>query len=78
MNLAAEIATVTPDELTAAFRESRLRYTKHYGLFHALQIPSVRKALELHAVAMRRAKQQPEQQHGTPAPTMQAAQGGNE
>lgn len=72
MTLAAEIATVTTEELTAAFRASRLRFTKHYGLFTALQIPSVRRALELHAVAMRRTKQQ----HGTPAPTMRVEQGG--
>lgn len=67
MNLAAEIATITPDELTAAFRESRLKRTMHYGLFTALQIPAVRRGLELQAVAMRRAKQQ----HGTPAPAEQ-------
>lgn len=71
MNLAAEIATVTPDELTAAFRESRLRHTMHYGLFHALQIPFLRRSLEIHALEMRKKKQQ----HGTPAPTMQAETG---
>lgn len=71
MNLAAEIAAVTPEDLTAAFRASRLKQTMHYGLFTALQIPAVRRALELHAVAMRRTRQQ----HGTPAPTMRAEQG---
>lgn len=72
MNLAAEIATITTDELTAAFRASKLRFTEHYGLFTALQKPAVRRALELHAVVMRRAKNK----HGTPAPTMQARQEG--
>lgn len=65
MTIAAEVATVTPDELTAAFRASRLRFTQHYGLLTALQKPAVRRALELHAVAMRRAKQQQQQ----PVPT---------
>lgn len=67
MNLAAEIAAVTTEDLTAAFRASRLRFTQHYGLLTALQKPAIRRALELHAVAMRRAKQK----HNNPTPTKQ-------
>ena len=67
-NLEAERAAITAEELTAAFRASGLKRAMRYGLFTALQIPSVRRSLELHAIAMRRSRQQ----HGNPAPTMQA------
>jgi|WetSurMetagenome_2_1015567.scaffolds.fasta_scaffold255515_5 hypothetical protein len=63
---------ITPEALTAAFRASRLKFTKGYGLVAAMQIPVVAWALERHALAIQKAKQQ---QHGTPAPTQQVTQG---
>jgi hypothetical protein len=70
MNLAAERQTITADELHAAFKASRLKFTKGYGLLTAMQKPIVRWSLELQALSMRKSKQQ----HGTPAPMQQAAQ----
>jgi len=70
MNISAEIQSLTADELCAAFRESRIKYTCGYGLWTALQIPSVRRSLELQALALRKKNQQ---QHGIPAPMKQAA-----
>jgi hypothetical protein len=58
MNLAAERQTITADELRAAFLASRLKFTKGYGLFTALQKPCVRWALEMSALAMRNKNKQ--------------------
>ncbi|HAF43459.1 MAG TPA: hypothetical protein DCK83_00560 [Gallionellaceae bacterium] len=68
MNTAAERQTLTADELRAAFKASRLKFTCGYGLLTALQIPCVRISLEMTALALRK-----KQQHGTPAPMQQAA-----
>lgn len=54
--LEAERQTVTADELRAAFKASRLRFKCGYGLQTAMRIPSVRRSLELHAIAARRRK----------------------
>ena len=54
MNIEAERAAITAEDLTAAFRASRLKHSMNYGLFTALQIPAVRRALELHAIVIRR------------------------
>lgn len=59
MNIAEEIKTITPDEYLAAFKASRLRFTSGYGLFTVLQIPHMRRSLELHALAARKNSQQP-------------------
>lgn len=69
MNIPAEIQTLTADELRAAFRASRLKYTCGYGLWTAMQIPSVRRSLEIQALAIRKKNQQ----DGQPAPLQQAA-----
>lgn len=69
MNLAAARQTITPEELTAAFKAARLKFTRGYGLATAMQKPLVRWSLEMHALAMRKKQQQ----HGTPAPLQQAA-----
>jgi len=53
MNLTAERQTITADELRAAFKASRLKFTKGYGLLTALQKPLVRWSLEMQALAMR-------------------------
>lgn len=68
MNIPAERQTITADELRAAFKASRLKITKGYGLLTALTKPNVRWALEMHALVMRK-----KQQHGQPAPMQRAA-----
>lgn len=68
MNLPAERQTITADELRAAFKASRLKFTKGYGLLTALAKPNVRWALEMHALAMRK-----HNKNGIPAPIQQAA-----
>jgi hypothetical protein len=67
MNIPAERQTITTDELHAAFKASRLKFTKGYGLLSALQRPLVRWSLEMQALAMRGKKNQ----HGKPAPDQQ-------
>lgn len=67
MNLAAERQTITADELSAAFKASRLKFTKGYGLLTALQKPCVRWALEMHALAMRTPKEAARQTCANPA-----------
>lgn len=57
MNLAAERQTITADELRAAFKESRLKFTRGYGLLTALAKPNVRWALEMQALARRKKHQ---------------------
>ncbi|OIR10995.1 hypothetical protein GALL_71660 [mine drainage metagenome] len=70
MNIAEEIKTVTAEELSAAFVESRLKFTKGYGLLTALQKPVIRRALELHALSIRYRQRD---QNGEPAPMKRAA-----
>lgn len=60
MDTRADRQTVTPDELTAAFKASRLKFTKGYGLVTAMGKPVVMWSLEMHALAMRKKKQQRE------------------
>lgn len=60
MNTLAARQTVTPDELTAAFKASRLKFDAGYGLVGAMDRPVVRWSLEMHALAMRKKKEQRE------------------
>lgn len=70
MNLAQERATVTPEELSAAYHAANLHRIR-FGLARALETPNISRALEILAIALRRK----EQQHGTPAPTSQDVTG---
>lgn len=56
--LQAELATVTVDELRAAYRKSRIKFTQRIGFLHALQSPTLRKTLELQALGTRRKQAQ--------------------
>lgn len=58
---------LSADELFTAYKKGELRRLK-VSYQTALSTPLLRQALEAHARAMRK-----EQQHGTPAPTLQAA-----
>lgn len=52
--LQAELATISFDELRAAYRRSRMKFTLGHGFLFALQTPSLRKTLELQALDTRR------------------------
>ena len=58
----------TAEEIAAAYRRARLRY-KGVSLLRALNDPLIYKALVLSAAAWRKNQQQ----HGQPAPILQAA-----
>lgn len=58
----------TAEEIAAAYRKARLRYVG-ITLLRAINTPLIYKSLCLQAEAARKNQQQ----HGTPAPTMQAA-----
>lgn len=61
-------ADYTAKEIYAAYCRSKLRY-KRVSFFKALNDPLIYHTLELSAAAWRKNQQQ----HGTPAPTLQAA-----
>lgn len=58
MNIAAELKTVSADEISAAFRAADLRRLRPgYGLATALTTPVVERALRLQAFASRSTQQ---------------------
>jgi hypothetical protein len=67
MNIPSERQTITADELRAAFKASRLKFTRGYGLLTAMQKPCVRWALEMQALAMRASKNAARQTCANPA-----------
>ena len=64
----AEYEYFSPDELKLAYKKARLRY-QGITFYTALTSPLIYKSLTMQVKAMRKEQQQ----HGTPAPTLQAA-----
>ena len=46
--------SITADELLVTYKKSKLKFTKKIGLLSALRDPLLRRALENHALALRK------------------------